>query len=94
MQLEFVPARECDIERIYASNNGIISFGIPEVDSNKIAEILANRNICVRGGLHCAPLTHMKLGTKRYGLVRVSLSVFNSEDDAYYLSKALKEIFI
>ena len=80
--------------KIYASNNGIISFGVPEVDSNKIAEILANRDICVRGGLHCAPMTHMKLGTKRYGLVRVSLSVFNSEDDAYYLSKALKEIFI
>lgn len=80
--------------KIYAANNGIISFGIPGVDSHKIAKFLADGEICVRSGLHCAPLAHHKMGTERYGLVRISLSLFNNENDAYYLSKRLKDFVI
>ena len=36
----------------------------------------------MRGGLHCAPRLHAALGTAREGLVRASLSEFNTEGEA------------
>ena len=38
-------------------------------------------DIAVRGGYHCAPLTHEYLKTKENGLVRVSFSQFNTESE-------------
>ena len=54
--------------------------------------MLSDKGICTRSGLHCAPSAHIKLGTEKNGLVRVSLSIFNDENDAKALSLALDEI--
>ncbi|MBE6537058.1 MAG: aminotransferase class V-fold PLP-dependent enzyme [Ruminococcaceae bacterium] len=78
--------------KIYAAENGIISFAIPDINSHKVASFLDKRDICVRSGLHCAPMAHSKLGTLKNGLVRVSLSIFNTTDDALYISRVLGEI--
>ena len=78
--------------KIYAAENGIISFSFSDVNSHKIADALSKSGICVRSGLHCAPMAHAKLGSLKNGLVRVSLSVFNTENDAYRLAKAINEI--
>ena len=47
-------------------------------------------SVCVRGGLHCAPLMHEALGTSEGGLVRASLSPFNTEKEVELFLTALK----
>lgn len=78
--------------RIYAKENGIISFDVNGASSHLIAKLLNDKGICVRSGLHCAPSAHAKLGTQKNGLVRVSLSIFNTESEANALSLSLDEI--
>ena len=44
-----------------------------------VAQRLAEQNICVRAGLHCAPLAHKTAGTERTGTVRISPGWFQTE---------------
>ena len=53
------------------NQGGTLSF-TSEFDCEDIAEFLAERGICVRAGLHCAPLAHRSAGTLETGTVRVS----------------------
>lgn len=62
--------------------------GVPSAD---VARALAARGICVRAGLHCAPLAHRALGTPEGGAVRVSFGVFNTLREVDSLWRALKE---
>ena len=81
--------------RVYSKINpcGIIAFAHETLQSEQIAEILSSKyNIAVRGGLHCAPLMHERLGTLDGGLVRVSLSHDNEDWEIDQLLRALKEI--
>ena len=74
--------------KIFGGENGIISFAYKDIPSEKLAEYLAERGVCTRAGLHCAPSVHRKLGTDRLGLCRISLSHFNTEremDKVYFL---------
>ena len=80
-----------DLE-IFSESNGIISFRSSRSTPSEIDNLLTARSICVRSGFHCAPLAHKTLGTFNNGLVRVSLSVFNTPSDADALYKALKSI--
>ena len=48
-----------------------VSF-VPDGDCEELAEKLGHRGICVRAGLHCAPLAHESAGTLETGTVRVS----------------------
>ena len=74
------------------NNNGVIGFNISNVDSGIICEFLNEKyEICVRGGLHCAPLKHKFLGTVEQGIVRVSLSYFSTEEEIKALVKAIKD---
>lgn len=50
---------------------GTVSF-LSEGDCEETAEKLARMGICVRAGLHCAPLAHESAGTLKTGTVRVS----------------------
>ena len=50
---------------------GTVSF-LPGIDPEEFAEKLAQRDIAVRAGLHCAPLAHESAGTLKTGTVRVS----------------------
>ena len=50
---------------------GTVSF-LPAGDCEETAELLCRRGICVRAGLHCAPLAHESAGTLQTGTVRVS----------------------
>ena len=63
------------------------------MDSSLVADILNEKfNICVRAGLHCAPLIHKKLNTINSGAVRVSIDFNNTEQEINYLIDALKFI--
>lgn len=66
--------------KLYSRLNpyGIVAFDLENMQSEIAAYRLSEEfSVCVRGGLHCAPLMHKALGTD--GLVRASLSPFNTE---------------
>lgn len=62
-------------------NAGIVSF-YADCDLGLLSDILSQRySICVRPGLHCAPLIHKKLQTLKSGLIRASVGYNNSLSD-------------
>ncbi len=54
-----------------AHQGGTVSF-VPKMDCEEAAQVLADRGIAVRAGLHCAPLAHESAGTLDTGTVRLS----------------------
>lgn len=71
----------------------VISFNIKGFESSLVSNLLDEKfNICVRAGLHCAPLIHKKLKTSEIGAVRVSLDFNNTKDEIDFLIHALKSI--
>ena len=78
---------------LYSKPNpcGIVAFRHPLLESEYLADKLSEDfDIAVRGGLHCAPLMHRALGTLEGGLVRVSLSHFNTKKEIDRLLNALQ----
>lgn len=82
--------------KVYTHPNnsyGVIGFNIKDYGSTDVSQILSDKfGICTRGGLHCAGLKHKFLGTIEQGIVRVSLSYFNTFSECQKLVKAVKQI--
>lgn len=79
--------------KVYSRTNpfGIIAFSVEGQPSEAVAgQLSRDYSICVRAGLHCAPLMHGALGSS--GLVRASLSPFNTVGEVQYFLKAMSEI--
>lgn len=91
---EYCRERLCAIKnmQIFGAENGIVSFRIAGVCCDELARSLDERGICVRSGLHCAPLVHRKLGTIKTGLIRISFSALSKRSDADMLCRTLKDI--
>ena len=53
------------------NQSGTVSF-VPHMDCEELADRLGRQGICVRAGLHCAPLAHESAGTLETGTVRIS----------------------
>ncbi|HCG35770.1 MAG TPA: cysteine desulfurase [Clostridiales bacterium] len=66
---------------IYAYPGATFVFSHKNISCEDIARQLDAYGICVRSGLHCAPLSHEHLGTPRDGAVRVSTGVFTNHRD-------------
>ncbi len=60
---------------------GVVSFNIDGVDSGYIADYLDEYGVCVRAGLHCAPLVHEHLNTLDKGAVRASIGCDNTDKE-------------
>ena len=71
--------------RIYGKEDGeatgTVSVNATGTDSNQIAGLLAEKDICVRGGFHCAPLAHKSIGTDKNGTVRFSFGHKNTRNE-------------
>lgn len=79
--------------RLYSKPNqfGIAAFALGNMQSEVAAYRLSEEySVCVRGGLHCAPLMHKALSSD--GLVRASLSAFNNETEVDYLLRAVEKL--
>lgn len=77
----------------HSTISGVVSFNVKGFDSVQVSDYLNNNyNIAVRGGLHCAPLTHKYFDTLNSGMVRVSLSFKTSKRDLNILINAIKEL--
>ncbi|MBR4998904.1 MAG: aminotransferase class V-fold PLP-dependent enzyme, partial [Clostridia bacterium] len=75
------------------TSKNVFSFNVKNIDSATVANVLNDKfNICVRPGLHCAPLIHKRNKTNEGGCVRVSLDYNNSIGEIEYLIHALKTI--
>ena len=70
--------------------SGVLSFTAEGADCEDIAERLAERDICVRAGLHCAPAAHRSAGTIETGTVRMSFSPFTGESDIFHAVNGIK----
>ena len=77
--------------KLYSEPNpyGIVAFNFINMQSETAAYRLSEEfSICVRGGLHCAPKMHEALSSD--GLVRASISPFNSSFECEKFIKAVK----
>lgn len=71
---------------------GVVSCLFDGYSSDNIGQILSERDIAARTGLHCAPHAHEFLDTFPEGTVRFSVSYFNTQDDFEKLRKVLQFI--
>lgn len=81
--------------RVFSRPNpyGIAAFSCSKLQSEFFAQELSDDyRIAVRGGLHCAPLMHRALGTQKRGLVRASLSGYDTEEEVLAFARAVREI--
>ncbi len=79
---------------VYAPRHtgSVISFNVSKLPSDRVANLLSERGICVRGGFHCNPMAHRALGSDIHGSVRASFSYFNTAEDVYALTRAVRDI--
>ena len=79
--------------KLYSKPNpcGIVSFNLESMQSELVASELSEKfGICVRGGLHCAPLMHKALGSD--GLIRASVSSFNTANECEKFVEAVAQL--
>ena len=84
-----------DDVRIYRDNAEylpIVSFNIGDMSSHTVSAVLSDKGFALRGGLQCAALAHMSLGTVEQGTVRYSPSVFNTASQVDSLARAVMSI--
>ena len=58
-----------------------LSFNLRDYDSMELAQILGEKGVCLRAGLHCCPSAHRRIGTLQKGTVRVSFSAYNKPEE-------------
>ncbi len=90
--------REISGIEVFAGNkenqSGVLSIRMNGVDCETLAQLLSQRGVCTRPGLHCAPYAHRTAGTLSTGTLRFSFSPFNTEREIDTVADMLKEINI
>ena len=71
----------------------MVSFTTETMDCEEAAQLLGQRGIAVRAGLHCAPVAHESAGTFATGTVRVSFSAFNTEAEIARFAAVCGKVF-
>ncbi|MEI6649894.1 MAG: cysteine desulfurase [Candidatus Moraniibacteriota bacterium] len=69
--------------------SGIVSFTVEGIHPHDIAQVLGERDICIRAGEHCAAPMHRALSLP--ATARISFSVYNTEADIEKLIEGLKD---
>ena len=71
----------------------VIAINIRDYDSSQVSDELSfTYGISTRPGAHCAPLMHESMGTVEQGMVRFSISWFNTEEEIDEAIRAVREI--
>lgn len=72
---------------------GAVVINIRDRDSQEITHLLSSEyDIATRGGKHCAPLAHKRMGTLEQGMVRISVSSFTTDKDIDSVIEAVREL--
>lgn len=77
---------------VIAANNGIVLMNFDRLECTDGADRLDRYGICVRAGLHCAPLAHRTLGTLPYGAIRFSAGCDNTLTEVEKTLEAIEKI--
>lgn len=87
-----------EIEEVSLYGNPNVSFKVPIIAFNidkkipsQVAFTYDQHGICLRAGLHCAPLVHKNIGTLPSGTLRISLGHYNTIEEIDYFIKITKE---
>lgn len=70
----------------------LFSFNVKNMQSEELASRLSSNGYFLRGGFHCAPYAHKKMGTYEYGAVRFAPSVFTAKGEISGFLRTLKKI--
>jgi len=76
----------------YGWASSVISFNLKGCSGEETAQLLAQKGFALRGGLHCAPLTHQKLGTIDRGTARIGVGAFNTSAEVQQLCETIKKL--
>lgn len=90
-------ARFCEALCSFALVTGEGQSGVVSLrcrDPESLAQRLGERGVCVRGGLHCAPLAHESAGTLETGTLRFSFSPFLTEPQIQRAAEIVRETMI
>lgn len=71
------------------NQTGVLSFTTDWSTPDELCLRLGKQGICLRCGLHCAPLAHESAGTLETGTVRASFSPFNTIQEISAVSRAV-----
>ena len=84
-----------DNVRVFKPKNrvGVVSCTFDGYTSDEIGQVLSDRDIAFRSGLHCAPLAHKFIGTFPAGTIRFSVGYFNNDEDFQMLDETLRYIY-
>lgn len=72
------------------SRGGTIAFSFKNYHPHDIAQILDEKNICIRAGHHCAMPLHRRLGVN--ASARMSFYIYNDKEDIDRLVTDLKKV--
>ena len=72
--------------------SGILAFNFYNLHPHDVAQILSEKNICLRSGYHCAQPLHQFLGVP--SSCRASFYLYNDKDNIEKLVEGLKEVKI
>ncbi|MGO3751961.1 MAG: aminotransferase class V-fold PLP-dependent enzyme [Peptoniphilaceae bacterium] len=69
----------------------IVSMNLKGISSQELSQILWDKyKIASRGGFHCAPRLHKSMETENIGMVRFSLSTFNTFEEIDFLLNVIE----
>lgn len=93
-QLQSIPGVHCLCSPWDERQTGVLSIVCDGMDTETLSQHLAEHDICVRSGLHCAPLAHQTTGTLATGTVRLSPGCFQTEQEMQETADTLQEILL
>lgn len=70
--------------------SALISFTLDGIHPHDLAELLGEKNICIRAGEHCASPLHRALDLP--ATARVSFGIYTTEEDIDRLTEGMKDI--
>ena len=76
----------------YGWASSVLSFNLKGRSGEETAQILSEKGFALRGGLHCAPLAHQKLGTLDRGTARIGVGAFNTPAQVMQLCETIKKL--
>lgn len=90
LQMEKIDGIEIYGSRNLQKRSSVISFNLSGIHSHDVAQVLGDKNICIRSGHHCAQPLHRRLGVS--ASARISFSVYNDERDIDVFFKSLQNV--
>lgn len=71
--------------------SSVVAFRLDGIHPHDIAQILAEENVCIRAGSHCAMPIHKQISPDMPASARVSFSIYNTKEDVKKCIEALKK---